>query len=68
MTKKDYIKIADIIKNNMTKQTIGKDIYGNTVYDITHSNRIRMINELCDYFKKNNSKFNQIKFKHYINN
>jgi hypothetical protein len=68
MTKKDYIKIAHIIKSNMTAQTIGQDIHGNTVYDIGHSNRIRMINELCGCFKEDNPKFDEIKFKHYINN
>ena len=69
MTKKDYIKIAHIIKSNMTAQTsLGQDLHGNTIYDIGHSNRIKMIDELCGYFKENNSKFDEIKFKHYINN
>tara|TARA_X000001388_G_scaffold59688_2_gene45072 strand:- start:351 stop:566 length:216 start_codon:yes stop_codon:yes gene_type:complete len=67
MTKKDYIKIANIIKGNMREQVgYGKDIYGDTIYDIQHPDRNNMINELCDYFKKDNPNFNEMKFKNYI--
>ena len=67
MTRKDYIKIADIIKGNMVEQIgFGLDLKGDTIYDIRHPNRKRMINELCDYFKQDNSKFNEMKFKNYI--
>ena len=67
MTRKDYIKIADIIKGNMVEQIgFGLDLKGDTIYDIGHPNRKRMINELCDYFKQDNSKFNEMKFKNYI--
>ena len=67
MTRKDYIKIADIIKGNMREQVgYGKDIYGDTIYDIQHPDRINMINELCEYFKKDNPNFNEMKFKNYI--
>ena len=67
MIKKDYIKIANIIKGNMREQVgYGKDIYGDTIYDIQHPDRNNMINELCDYFKKDNPNFNEMKFKNYI--
>jgi len=67
MTRKDYIKIADIIKGNMVEQIgLGLDLEGDTIYDIGHPNRKRMINELCDYFKKDNPNFNEMKFKNYI--
>ena len=67
MTRKDYIKIADIIKGNMREQVgYGKDIYGDTIYDIQHPDRNNMINELCDYFKQDNPNFNEMKFKNYI--
>ena len=67
MSKQDYIQIADIIKRNMREQSVyGKDVYGGTIYDISHPDRKNMINELCDYFKKDNPRFNANKFKQYI--
>jgi hypothetical protein len=45
----------------------GKDVHGDTIYDIQHPDRKNMINELCDYFKKNNPRFDSNKFKQYIN-
>lgn len=68
MSKQDYIEIANIIKHNMVEQVgYGKDVHGDTIYDIQHPDRKNMINELCDYFKKNNPRFDANKFKHYIN-
>jgi hypothetical protein len=68
MSKQDYIEIADIIKRNMRGQFgFGKDVYGDTIYDISHPDRKSMIDQLCDYFKKNNSRFDADKFKQYIN-
>lgn len=68
MSKQDYIEIANIIKHNMVEQVCyGKDVHGDTIYDIQHPDRKNMINELCDYFKKNNPRFDANKFKHYIN-
>ena len=68
MSKQDYIEIANIIKHNMVEQFgYGKDVYGDTIYDIQHPDRKNMINELCDYFKKNNPRFDANKFKQYIN-
>jgi len=67
MSKQDYIEIADIIKRNMREQSgYGKDVYGGTIYDLSHPDRKRMINELCDYFKRNNPRFDADKFKQYI--
>ncbi len=68
MTKQNYIEIANIIKHNMVEQVgYGKDVHGDTIYDIQHPDRKNMINELCDYFKKDNPRFDANKFKQYIN-
>jgi hypothetical protein len=45
----------------------GKDVHGDTIYDISHPDRKSMIDQLCDYFKKNNPRFDADKFKQYIN-
>jgi hypothetical protein len=67
MSKQDYIEIADIIKRNMREQSgYGKDVYSGTIYDLSHPDRKHMINELCDYFKRNNPRFDADKFKQYI--
>lgn len=54
MTKKDYLKIADVLKNTMTfagcSQVIQKDL----------------IQNLCRTFKDDNPKFNKQKFWDYI--
>ena len=55
MTKKDYIKIADIINH--------ETIYINNEPSIIDKNNF--IIELCKMFKKDNKTFNEKKFKTY---
>ena len=57
MTKKDYIKIADVINNNT-------DDYLNRQYK-SELNRDDFINDLCKMFKKDNPNFNEKTFKKY---
>jgi len=56
MTKKDYIVLADIIKNNSTMANLRRGI---THVLITGT----FMNSLCEYLKNDNPNFNEIKFR-----
>ena len=56
MTKKDYIVLADIIKNNSTMANLRRGV---THVLISGT----FINNLCEYLKKDNPNFNEIKFR-----
>ena len=56
MTRKDYIKIADIIKQNITYKPDDMDI-----------DCKGLIQSLCYMFKCDNNNFNADRFKDYIN-
>tara|TARA_R110000824_G_scaffold23257_1_gene83761 strand:- start:456 stop:722 length:267 start_codon:yes stop_codon:yes gene_type:complete len=56
MTKKDYIKMAQLIKDNRTMANLRRGV--------THVIKSGdFMNELCEYFKNDNSNFNEIKFR-----
>jgi hypothetical protein len=56
MTKKDYIALAKIIKNNGTAANLRKGF--------THVIKTgTFMNELCEYLKNDNSNFDEIKFR-----
>ena len=50
MTRKDYIKIASIIKDNTNSNSFG-ELY-----------KYSLIDDLCIMFKKDNSLFNKARF------
>ena len=56
MTKKDYIALAKLIKDNGTMAILR---HGITHVLITGT----FINSLCEYLKKDNPNFNEIKFR-----
>ena len=56
MTRKDYIKIADVIKNNTIK------LSKNNTTSYATMDRYAFILEMCDVFKEDNSNFNKEKF------
>tara|TARA_Y100001938_G_scaffold139025_1_gene205334 strand:+ start:1041 stop:1217 length:177 start_codon:yes stop_codon:yes gene_type:complete len=58
MTRKDYIKIADIIKgiNNLPEHFSNEDV------------RDYIIEEMSTMFKLDNRRFDKVKFVDYINN
>ena len=62
MTDKEKAQIKNIIEHSKRKANDTPL----TFYDIQHPDRNNMINELCDYFKKDNPNFNEMKFKNYI--
>ena len=53
MTKKDYIKIASIIKDNTL------DVSGKMLPSI---NKVKLVSELSMMFKRDNTLFNRSKF------
>jgi len=56
MTKKDYIALANLIDKNGTLV--------NTKRGITHVIiRATLMYDICEYLKKDNPKFNEIKFR-----
>ena len=55
MTKKDYIKIAEVITNLKRENIRTNDIF------------IELIDRLCEVFKDDNSNFNEDYFKVYCN-
>ena len=56
MTKKDYIKMAQLIKDNGTMANLRRGV--------THViKRGEFMINLCDYFKKDNPNFNEVKFR-----
>ena len=56
MTKKDYIALADLIDKNGTLAIIK----GKITHVIT---RATLMYDICEYLKKDNPKFNEIKFR-----
>lgn len=56
MTKKDYIKIAEVIKNNTIK------VIKNNTIEYKTLDRYAFILEMCDVFEEDNSNFNKEKF------
>ena len=56
MTRKDYIFIAKLIKDNTCSIEIGK------VKDIHIVYKVDLVEELCDMFKDDNKLFNKDKF------
>ena len=56
MTRKDYIKLAEIIKKNMRLE----NVRNNPMHVIGYGD---FLHDLCDYLKTDNSKFNEIKFR-----
>ena len=57
MTKKDYIAIAEIIRTKLNQD------------DITEVNLVfKFIQSMADYFEKDNSRFNRVKFIHACHN
>jgi hypothetical protein len=56
MTKKDYIALADLLDKHATVTQLGKGL--------THVlKRADFMYDLCEYLKKDNPKFNEIKFR-----
>ena len=56
MTKKDYIKIADVINElSFIKDELNFKLV----------TKIELVNDLCEMFKKDNPNFNENKFKKY---
>ena len=60
MTKKDYIKIADVINNSLCHQTNLQK-----TFNIKLLNKDTLINNLCTIFKDDNANFNEKTFKKY---
>jgi hypothetical protein len=56
MTKKDYIKLANIIKSNGTMANLRRGI----THVITTGT---FMNSLCEYLKNDNSNFDEVKFR-----
>jgi hypothetical protein len=56
MTRKDYIALANIIKDNGTMANLRRGI----THVITKGT---FMNSLCEYLKKDNPNFNEIKFR-----
>ncbi len=56
MTKKDYIALANLIDKNGTLA----NIKGGITHVIT---RATLMYDICEYLKKDNPKFNEIKFR-----
>lgn len=56
MTKKDYIKLANIIKSNGTMANLRRGI----THVITTGT---FMNELCQYLKNDNTNFDEVKFR-----
>ena len=56
MTKKDYIKLAELIKKNGTAANLKRGF----TWVITTGT---FMNDLCDYLQEDNSKFNEVKFR-----
>ena len=56
MTKKDYIALANLIDKNGTLALIR----GNITHVIT---RATLMYDICAYLKKDNPKFNEVKFR-----
>jgi len=56
MTKKDYIKLAELIKKNGTAANLRRGF----TWVITTGT---FMNDLCDYLKEDNPKFNEIMFR-----
>jgi len=66
MTKKDYIKLAAIIKNNIVTETwIDNGI--TKMMNCEHLNLSRFINDLCAMLKADNPHFDEAKFRKAIN-
>jgi len=57
MTKKDYIKIAGVVKNYLDQSTPTRDEWRGA----------SLINAFCEMLKNDNSNFNSGKFINYIN-
>jgi len=56
MTRKDYIKLAELIKKNGTAANLKRGF----TWVITTGT---FMNDLCDYLQEDNSKFNEVKFR-----
>ena len=56
MTRKDYIALANIIKNNGTMANLRRGITHVII-------RGTFMSVLCEYLKKDNPNFNEIKFR-----
>ena len=56
MTRKDYIKLAELIKKNGTAANLRRGF----TWVITKGT---FMNDLCDYLQEDNPKFNEVKFR-----
>ena len=56
MTRKDYIKLAELIKKNCTAANLRRGF----TWVITKGT---FMNDLCDYLQEDNPKFNEVKFR-----
>ena len=69
MNKKDYIKLAEIIKSSVGAYTPHPYVKLNPFYDTVETKRMIIHNmfmrKLCDYLKQDNEKFDEKKFRSY---
>ena len=56
MTRKDYNKLAELIKKNVTAATLRQDV-------IRVIAKGTFMNDLCNYLQEDNPKFNEVKFR-----
>ena len=67
MTKKDYIKLAEIIKSSVGAYTPHSYQKPDPFYDTVKTKRMIIhdifMKKLCDYLKQDNEKFDEKKFR-----